>query len=346
MLTVLHHLPPGLLEVPARELGKILSGPTLIHLVGRRSRPLFVSILLHGNEISGLLVMQTLLRGLDPEALPRSLSLLVGNVAAASRGVRHLPGQPDYNRIWCHEDTPEAAMAARVVAAMARRDVVASIDLHNNSACNPHYACVNRLDGATLGLARMFAPAVVFSLLPNTLQISAFAELCPAVTLECGMPGEVVGIRAAVAVVRSCLERSDPVPDDPPSGDLTLFHTVARICIPAEVSFGFDGAPGRLDLDADLPRRNFRPLPAGAEFARVRGGAGPALDVLNTLGGDAFDRYFIHREGRICCRREFYPAMLTDNPEIIRQDCLGYVMEPRRWRPVTQPVQDLRAATR
>jgi hypothetical protein len=36
----------------------------------------------------------------DGYDLPRSLSLFVGNTAAAEQGVRHLPEQPDYNRVW------------------------------------------------------------------------------------------------------------------------------------------------------------------------------------------------------------------------------------------------------
>jgi succinylglutamate desuccinylase len=59
MLTELDYLPDGLLQVEARELYTILPGPTLIHLPGRRDIPLFVSILLHGNEDTGLKAMQT-----------------------------------------------------------------------------------------------------------------------------------------------------------------------------------------------------------------------------------------------------------------------------------------------
>jgi len=50
MLTVLRDLPHELLDCETSELDGILRGPTLIHLVGRRTEPLFVSVLLHGNE--------------------------------------------------------------------------------------------------------------------------------------------------------------------------------------------------------------------------------------------------------------------------------------------------------
>ena len=60
-LTRLDQLPPGCLTVRAVDLWRIAPGPTLIHLAGRRAEPLFVSILLHGNEDVGLHAVQWLL---------------------------------------------------------------------------------------------------------------------------------------------------------------------------------------------------------------------------------------------------------------------------------------------
>ena len=62
MLTELESLPDGLLELPGERLHEMLAGPTLIHLPGRHAQPLFVSVLLHGNEDSGWYAVQTLLR--------------------------------------------------------------------------------------------------------------------------------------------------------------------------------------------------------------------------------------------------------------------------------------------
>lgn len=49
-LTILNAIPQGLLTARAADLADLLGGPTLIDLSGRRPDPLFVSILLHGNE--------------------------------------------------------------------------------------------------------------------------------------------------------------------------------------------------------------------------------------------------------------------------------------------------------
>jgi len=139
MLTVLEAFPRDFAHVSARDLWRVLPGPTLVHLPGRRPEPLFVSVLLHGNEDTGLKAIQTLLaRRLA--ALPRALSVFVGNVAAAAAGERRLKEQPDYNRVWPGSATAgsaEHAMMAKIVAQMRQRRVFASIDIHNNTGINP-----------------------------------------------------------------------------------------------------------------------------------------------------------------------------------------------------------------
>ena len=95
MLNTYEHLPAGLLEAGVGELEDLLGGPSLIHLPGRRPEPLFVTVLSHGNETPGFTAVQALLRHYRDRELPRSLSLFIGNVAAARHGQRRLDGQID-----------------------------------------------------------------------------------------------------------------------------------------------------------------------------------------------------------------------------------------------------------
>jgi len=170
MLNILDKIPDRLLELEAKELHTVLSGPTLIHLDGRRNEPLFVSVLLHGNEDTGWLAVRELLKRYQDRELPRSLSIFIGNVKAARFYERFMDGQPDYNRIWSDSeqihDLPERAMVRQVVATMKARKVFASIDIHNNTGLNPHYACVRVLDQAHLHLATLFGRTVVYFLTP------------------------------------------------------------------------------------------------------------------------------------------------------------------------------------
>ncbi|MCW8949360.1 MAG: peptidase M14, partial [Sedimenticola sp.] len=86
MLNELDRLPDGLLSLQAHELASALGGPTLIHLQGRQTPALFISILMHGNETTGWEAMRQLLGqylvGGGNRELPRSLSLFIGNVTA------------------------------------------------------------------------------------------------------------------------------------------------------------------------------------------------------------------------------------------------------------------------
>ena len=263
MLRELDHIPPGLLQLEAAELAAALGGPTLIHLPGRREAPLFVSLLMHGNETVGWEAVRELLALYGERQLPRALSLFIGNVAAAERGLRRLDGQPDYNRVWPGSDqpeTPEHRMMGRVVEIMAARGVFASVDVHNNTGLNPHYACVNRLDHRFFHLATLFSRTVVYFLRPLGVQSMALAELCPAVTLECGKVGQARGVEHARDYIDACLHLNEHSEHPVATQDIDLFHTVAQVRVPAEVSFGF-GERGRdIRFAEDLDRLNFLSL--------------------------------------------------------------------------------------
>ena len=69
---VLDHLPPAFMGASARTLHEVLPAPTLIHLPGLRPRPVFVSVLLHGNEDAGLLALQSVLAKFGNRPLPRA----------------------------------------------------------------------------------------------------------------------------------------------------------------------------------------------------------------------------------------------------------------------------------
>jgi len=71
----------------------------VVFLSGRRTPPLFVSVLLHGNEDTGWLAARSVLKKFAAAELPRALSLFIGNVEAAGSGPRRLDGQPEYNRV-------------------------------------------------------------------------------------------------------------------------------------------------------------------------------------------------------------------------------------------------------
>ena len=330
LLTETDTLPDGILDVAARDLHRVLDGPTLIHLPGRRPEPLFVSVLLHGNEDTGLRAAQSLLAKYAGQELPRALSIFFGNVAAAREGLRRLDGQPDYNRCWPSTEMPESgetAMMRYVVDAMRQRRAFASVDVHNNTGLNPHYACVNKLDNAFLQLATLFGRTVVYFIRPRGVASMAMAEVCPATTLECGKPGQPHGVEHAVEYLDACLHLSD-LPSHPVNEhDIDLFHTVAQVKVPEDVSFSFGHSAAQIAFDAELERMNFREVPAGTEFGVTAPMSGARLVAYDETGRDVTEQFFDVRDNRILLTRPMMPSMLTLDERVVRQDCLCYLME-------------------
>ena len=334
MLTTLDHIPAGFLEASAGGVHQVLPGPTLIHLPGRKPDPLFVSVLLHGNEYTGLKAIQNVLGRYTTSELPRALSIFVGNVKAAAVGLRRLDGQLDYNRVWPGaEATAEIAesaeyrMTGQVVDEMRKRGVFASIDVHNNTGLNPHYGCVNDLHSEFLHLATLFSHTVVYFLRPRGVQSAAFAKICPAVTLECGKPDDAAAEDHATQFIEAVLHL-DHFPERPlATGDFNLFHTVATVKVSEERSFSFGEFDADLELDPQIDHMNFRELEPGTRFGKVTAGSPMPLVALAEDGGDVTSDFFAIRDGELLLSRGAMPSMLTLDERIIRQDCLCYLME-------------------
>jgi len=333
LLRELDEMPLTLLETSAEDLHDALGGPTLFHLRGNREPALFICVLMHGNETSGWdAVRKVLLDHLDSGGLrlPRSLSLFIGNTAAAKEGVRHLPEQPDFNRVWPGSEThgtPEHELMRTVMDNMADREIFASIDLHNNTGLNPHYACVNVLEHQSLHLASLFGRTVVYFVRPRGVASMAMAALGPSVTLECGKVGQIHGVDHATDYLRACLHLSEIPAHAVPSHDIDLYHTVAVVRVPPELPFGFGDQSGPISFPRDLDRMNFRELPVGSLIAECDGLAQQPLDVRDEQDRPVADQYFTLEDGRLVTRVPVMPSMLSCNPEVIRQDCLCYLME-------------------
>ncbi len=93
------------------------------------------------------------------------------------------------------------------------------------------------------------------------------------------------------------------------------------------MTFSFASADADILFTPDLDHLNFRELPAGTPLGTVNGIGRVALEVRDEVGHDVVDRYFRLEDRRICLRRAVMPSMLTVDENVIRQDCLCYLME-------------------
>src|SRR5690606_19973809 len=122
------------------------------------------------------------------------------------------------------------------------------------------------MDNRFLHLALLFSRTVVYFIRPRGVQSMAMAEVCPAVTIECGKVGDAKGITRAQHFLDHCLNL-EKLPDIPLSEqDIDLFHTVAQVRIPEKITFSFDGEPAHINFSSDLEYMNFREITAGTPW--------------------------------------------------------------------------------
>jgi len=330
MLTVIDHIPEKLLAVDATQLHTVLTGPTLIHLPGRREQPLFISTLLHGNEITGWQAIQKLLIDNKGKELPRALSIFIGNISAAKYGIRRLENQPDYNRTWPgteYVSSPETIMMQQVKEEMRQRQVFASIDIHNNTGLNPHYACINKLENNFFHFARLFSRTIVYFTRPIGVQSQAFADMCPSTTLECGQIGQSATVEHAYEFIHAALHLSDIPSHAIAKQDVDLFHTIAIVKVPEQASFSFNGDSCQICFDKNIDHMNFKEVATGTIIGKVSGDNPLHLEAWNNDSINIGDELFDYSDNQIRIKKPVMPAMLTLNEKIIRQDCLCYLME-------------------
>lgn len=328
MLRILQELPDNLIACGADQLSDALGGPSLIRIGGERKEGLFVSVLLHGNETTGWEAMRSLLQRFRGRRLPRGVDLFIGNVHAARRHRRRLPGQSDFNRIWKGATGSEADMACQLLAQVRARRPALALDIHNTSGSNPPYALCHRQIPDHLALARSFSGTVVLIERPDTMLGVALSSIAPAITMECGRPGIESTERAVSQFLEGLLLGGLPaVPAQPPT-QAPLLRCVATVRVPEECSFSFAEREVDLQLMPELDRHNFTIVPAGTLLARVRDGGNGKLQAVDAWDRDVSERFFEVDGDRLVTRVALMPTLLTQDEHIIRQDCLCYLMAP------------------
>ncbi len=332
-LTLLHDLPDAFLDISYRDIKKIFDKPTLIHLKGQKDPALFISIMLHGNEYSGLQIMQEILKKYKETqgyALPRSIWLFIGNIEAASQGLRRLDNELDFNRAWpgtLEPDAPTAQLIAKVMEKITEDELFAALDLHNNTGKNPPYSCISVVNEKNKYLSSFFNHIAMVFHTPKGVSTMAFDDICPAITLECSTPGNSLGIEKAVALIDD-LMHMDHFPNKPlPSHDLQLVQNNAVLKIAKNVNFGFEDENGNFDLTlvSNFDRHNFTRLETSEVFANTT--LERPLIATSDDGKDVTDELIQILNGAISLKRPLMPAMITLDKRIIVQDCLCYLLE-------------------
>jgi succinylglutamate desuccinylase len=330
-LHIFDSIPDKFFDVGPNNLHQIFPGPTLIRIRGATEPPLFLATLLHGDEPTGFLAVQKLLQKYQNghDDLPRSLVIFFGNVGAATENIRHLRQQPDFNRIWNGGDQPEHLMAQEVINTLKKSGAFACIDIHNSSGKNPHHVIINKMEHVFVNLGRLFSKNIAYFTRPKEALQMAFSEICPTVTLESGQPNDPHGVEHVLEYLEKILRLKSIPENHPPEDDgMKLYHSMASIKVPRKCEVGFNGDSQGKDFCfiENLDSLNFTQLP---ENTLIGWRHSPDLNliVINENGQDVMDEFITYNEKEILLRRPVVPSMLTTSPEMVYQDCLGYLME-------------------
>jgi hypothetical protein len=335
-LKILNDVPSEFLDISHRQIKKVFKTPTLIHLKGDKTPALFVSILLHGNEFSGLEIMQEILekyKTTNGYKLPRDLWLFVGNVDAAELDVRLMDSQVDFNRAWPGTPNPKtdtAKLIQKVVDTITKEPLFASVDLHNNTGQNPHYGCISVVDEKNRYLCSLFNHIAMVFKGPKGVSTVAFDNICPDITLECSTPGNIPAKDKAFQLV-DALMHMDHFPTKPVvKQDLQLLKNSATIKINKDVTFDFENNVND-NFEVDLvvvdrfDKHNFVTLKKGEVFAYSK--LPKPLFVVSSDNKDITDEIIQNENGEISLKKSMMPAMISMDKKIVFQDCLCYLLE-------------------
>ena len=334
-LNIINELPDAFLDISYRDIKKVFEQPTLIHLKGYKSPALFVSILLHGNEFSGLEIMQKIFKKYQTDngyILPRDLWLFVGNVDAAELGLRAIDGQVDFNRAWPGTPDPQtdtAKLIEKVFETINKDHLFAAIDLHNNTGQNPHYGCITDETEENKYLCAFFNHIGMVFKSPKGVSTMAFDGICPAITLECSTPGNKPAKEKAFALLDDLMHMDHFPTKSLAKHDLQLVKNSATVKINKDVTFSFDDENSISDNDLTIVKNfdhhNFTMLEKGEVFAHTK--VDKPLLVISPEGEDITSKIIQNKNGSLSLKTAMMPAMITMDKSIVLQDCLCYLLE-------------------
>jgi hypothetical protein len=325
--------PEELLRLAPLDLVHALEGPTLVRFPGTGEQaPRAVSVLLHGDESTGLEAMLRILR--RQRTFPFDLWVLIGNVRAAAAGPgfahRYLDDQEDLNRVWgLAPTTPLRRAAATFLDHLAAAGLESLVDVHNNTGDNPPYAIVTRERPETLNLATLFSSTLVRWDLGAATLMEALEGTVASIAIECGRPGRPDSLAFALDGLRRWLA-APPLRHDATVREHDLLGALRKVTVRPEVRLAFGGAPtGEVDLSipVDAESHNFLRVPAGHVLGRVRPGTPLPLLAVTSAGEDVSDLLFTVDGDRVVTRLPVTPIMMTRSVEAVRKDCLFYVAD-------------------
>jgi hypothetical protein len=319
--------------VPATPLAWLesLGAPAVVRVAGRdRSRCRGVSVLLHGDEPSGLVALHAYLQS---GAVPATdVVATIGAVDAARAAPpfshRFLPDRRDLNRCFPGGDGDvDARLARDIHGALSARGPELVVDLHNNSGKNPCYGVVHGLDDARLRVVGLFSNLVMHADRHLGTLNDAFAGNTTSLTIECGQSQDEAAHAHATDRLARLLAVDDLASLPVPSFEVFTGNLRVRVRDDVTLAFGVRALAGQdLTLLPDLDRFNFKTLPRGTPVGFVGPKKKWPFLALDDDGRDVSPDLFALDGELLVAAADLVPAMLTTSVRAVRADCLTYLV--------------------
>jgi hypothetical protein len=325
-------LDDDLLDADEQSLLRALARPTLIRIPGAGTQPpRALSVLLHGDESTGLQAIHRVLRARRRH--PFDLYVMIGNVQAALAppgfASRYLDDQEDFNRIWGLDEpsTTQRRAADAILAQLRDAGPESVIDIHNNTGDNPFYAILTRVEPRSLTLATLFTTTILRWDLQAATMMESLNDVATTAAVECGLPGRPESLAFAVDGIRRYLA-APPLDDGGAVADHDLLGGLIKVTVDPAARFRFGGT---LDDDHDLVLRpdadvhNFVEVPPGHVLGAIHPGAPLPMRAVDAAGRDVTAEHLLALDGEVTLRRTSVPVMMTRTVAATRKDCLFYL---------------------
>ena len=357
--SVIRGRPDFLMGMSREEALRRLSGPTAIVLDYGQTKTRVVSVLIHGNELSGFDAMLKWLNN-QPSDQPTNVVFLVQNVLAAQASdkpfsFRYLAeSQVDLNREWAPQGASRESLNPYVATVYEFLNSLGPIDgfldLHNNSGQNPAYAIMSYPDVHQKNLIASESMANFLTDQYLTMALNGgfdggVRHMAPALAVECGYMASPASDTRALEIMTKFLNRS--------AQSIRIRNTELkpryaieaslRLAQRANVGLQIVGASamteGVFHLRPDIERFNFESVRPGTVLGHWNGHEWPV--ELHEVGGSKRDftrEYLELKDGRIMFRKRTSLAMATTHlPNIARsRGEFAYTLQRTRGRKFLQ----------
>jgi len=322
-----------------------LIGLTVIDINGENNNEWrVISTLLHGDEPSGLIAIHRWLT--NENTLPRpktNIRIIISSVEAATYQHlfrhRYLPNGIDLNRCFNeksirsseyqdHQHIDGYIERAKLIAsAIHEVNPKAIIDLHNTSGNGPAFAVSTLINPNVLSITSYFCDTLILS----DISIGALMEHdfpCPVVTIECGgrvddQAHEVAynGIKQFVQCDSHCVLPQDKA--------VQILYKPLRLVIKTDRKLSFsehDEGYSGVTLRKNIEQFNYGGCCDGLLLGWLDDNGLENLEMLNDQGINVIDKYFKVDDNKLLCATNLKIFMASKQTDIVRSDCLFYVV--------------------